>query len=67
MKTQRHVSILYFHVDDFEAALVRLQDSGAKLIGAVETVQSTPAGTLQLQQFEDPDGNMLAIMGFLAR
>lgn len=59
--------ILYFHVDDFEAALVRLQDSGAKLIGAVETVQSTPAGTLQLQQFEDPDGNMLAIMGFLAR
>ena len=22
---------------------------------------------LQLQQFEDPDGNMLAIMGFLAR
>lgn len=59
--------ILYFHVDGFEAALVRLQESGAKLIGAVEMVQSTPAGTLQLQQFEDPDGNMLAIMGFLAR
>lgn len=60
-------SIVYFHVDDFAAALVRLQDTQATLVGAVETVQTTSAGTLRLQQFEDGDGNMLAIMGFVPR
>jgi catechol-2,3-dioxygenase len=57
--------ILYFHVEDFNAALVRLQGTRANLIGAVETVQTTSSGSLRLQQFEDADGNMLAIMGFV--
>jgi methylmalonyl-CoA/ethylmalonyl-CoA epimerase len=61
----RPTSIVYFHVDDFKAALSRLDASGAKQIGALETVRSTSAGSLQLQQFEDEDGNMLAIMGFV--
>lgn len=60
-------SIFYFHVDDFDAALVRLQRIQAKLVGPVETVQTTDAGSLRLQQFEDADGNMLAIMGFVPR
>jgi methylmalonyl-CoA/ethylmalonyl-CoA epimerase len=60
-------NILYFHVDDFAAALLRLRADGARLVGGVETVQSNAAGTLRLQQFEDADGNMLAIMGFVAR
>lgn len=59
--------ILYFHVEDFAAALVRLQDTRATLVGPVETVQTTAAGSLRLQQFEDADGNMLAIMGFVPR
>lgn len=59
--------ILYFHVDDFAAALGRLQASGARLVGGVETVQSSSAGSLRLQQFEDPEGNMLAIMGLVPR
>lgn len=59
--------ILYFHVDDFAAALSRLQRTGVKLVGSVETVQSSTTGMLQLQQFEDLDGNMLAIMGFVPR
>lgn len=63
----RPTGILYFHADDFPAALARLTTSGARLVGAVETVQQTPKGALRLQQFEDPDGNMLAIMGFVAR
>jgi predicted enzyme related to lactoylglutathione lyase len=66
-KPTKPVSILYFHVDDFAAARKRLQGAGASLVGTVETVQSTPDGMLQLQQFEDPDGNMLAIMGHVAR
>jgi methylmalonyl-CoA/ethylmalonyl-CoA epimerase len=57
--------ILYFHVEDFNAALVRLQGTRANLIGALETVQTTSSGSLRLQQFEDADGNMLAIMGFV--
>lgn len=61
----RPVGILYFHVDDFAAALQRLQNAGVTLVGPVETVQTSPSGSLKLQQFEDPDGNMLAIMGFV--
>lgn len=63
----RPSGILYFHVGDFAAALERLQGTSATLVGAVETVQMTGAGSLQLQQFEDVDGNMLAIMGFVPR
>ncbi len=59
--------ILYFHVEDFSAAHDRLQATHATLIGTVETVQTTRSGSLRLQQFEDADGNMLAIMGFVPR
>lgn len=59
----RPASILYFNADDFPAALERLNSSGARLVGAVETVQRKAESELRLQQFEDPDGNMLAIMG----
>lgn len=59
--------ILYFHVEDFAAALARLQGTRATLVGPVETVQTTGSGSLRLQQFEDADGNMLAIMGFVPR
>lgn len=66
-RTARPGGILYFHVEDFAAALVRLQGTRATLVGPVETVQTTAAGSLRLQQFEDADGNMLAIMGFVPR
>ncbi len=65
--SERPAGILYFHVDDFAAALGRLRASDAALVGDVETVQSTQAGFLRLQQFSDPDGNMLAIMGLVSR
>jgi len=38
--------ILYFHVDDFAAALGRLRRSGAPLVGDIETVQSSSSGSL---------------------
>lgn len=59
--------ILYFHVDDFAAALGRLRRSGAPLVGDIETVQSSSSGSLRLQQFTDTDGNMLAIMGLVSQ
>lgn len=60
-------SIFYFHVENFAAALARLQGTRATLIGPVETVQTTSSGFLRLQQFEDADGNILAIMGLVPR
>lgn len=66
-RPERPGGILYFHVEDFAAALVRLQGTRATLVGDVETVQTTASGSLRLQQFEDADGNMLAIMGFVPR
>lgn len=65
--TPRPSSILYFHTSDFAQALVRLRMSGARLVGGVERVDVTLAGTLTLQQFEDPDGNMLEIMGVVPK
>lgn len=66
-RTARPGGILYFHVEDFASAYVRLQGTRAPLIGEIETVQTTTSGSLKLQQFEDADGNMLAIMGFVPR
>lgn len=61
----RPTSVVYFDAPDFERALGRLRASGIPLTGEVEAVQHTNRGDLKLQQFEDPDGNMLAIMGWV--
>lgn len=60
-------SILYFDAPEFDASLARLRATGAVLEGPVETVQSDLSGDLKLQQFVDPDGNHLAIMGKVPR
>jgi predicted enzyme related to lactoylglutathione lyase len=64
--TKRPTSILYFDTPDFEGSLARVKAAGILLEGPVETVQRTANGELRLQQFIDPDGNMLAIMGTAA-
>jgi catechol 2,3-dioxygenase-like lactoylglutathione lyase family enzyme len=61
----RPTSVVYFDAPDFERALGRLRASGIPLTGGVEAVQHTNRGDLKLQQFEDPDHNMLAIMGWV--
>ena len=62
----RPTAILYFDVADLDAKVASLAAAGVKLEGAVETVQLTAQGDLKLQQFVDPDGNALAVMGFVA-
>ena len=62
---ERPTSIAYFHVDDFAVALKRLATSDATLVGPLETVQTSGDGSLQLQLFEDDDGNMFSIIGFV--
>lgn len=58
-------SVLYFDVEDFHAAADRLKRADVELDGPIETVQKTKAGKLKIQQFHDPDGNALAIIGFV--
>lgn len=60
-------SIVYFDAPDFNNTHVRLVGTGVELEGPIETVQSTPEGDLRIQQFRDPDGNVLAIMGLVRR
>jgi catechol 2,3-dioxygenase-like lactoylglutathione lyase family enzyme len=63
--TARPQSILYFDAPDFNAAVGRLTALNIPLEGGVETVQTNATGSLKLQQFLDPDGNALAVMGFV--
>jgi methylmalonyl-CoA/ethylmalonyl-CoA epimerase len=60
-------AILYFDAAEFELTLARLKAAKVPLDGPVETVQRTVEGELKLQQFSDPDGNALAIIGTVPR
>lgn len=63
----RPTSILYFDTPVFETTLQKLKALPVSFVGPVETVQTSAAGDLKLQQFYDPDGNALAIMGVVPR
>jgi methylmalonyl-CoA/ethylmalonyl-CoA epimerase len=54
---------LYFDDSDLEQSRVRLEASGVKFAGPIETVQRTDSYELKLLEFSDPDGNPLALMG----
>jgi catechol 2,3-dioxygenase-like lactoylglutathione lyase family enzyme len=54
---------LYFDDSDLERSRVRLEASGVKFAGPIETVQRTELYDLKLLEFSDPDGNPLALMG----
>jgi methylmalonyl-CoA/ethylmalonyl-CoA epimerase len=64
--TTRPTSILYFDTPDFNSTVEKLKQLNLPLDGTVETVQRTSKGSLRLQQFRDPDGNALAVMGIVA-
>ena len=61
--TKRPMSIIYFDTPEFNVTVEKLKQLRLPLEGPVETVQQTPEGWLRLQQFRDPDGNALAVMG----
>ena len=60
----RASSILYFLVDDIKAAHAELGRRGAKLEGAPHMIYRDDATGVEewMAFFEDPDGNMLAVM-----
>ena len=57
---------LYFDDSELERSRVRLEASGVKFAGPIETVQRTKSYELKLLEFSDPDGNPLALMGQIA-
>jgi catechol 2,3-dioxygenase-like lactoylglutathione lyase family enzyme len=57
---------LYFDDSDLERSRVRLEASGVKFAGPIETVQRTKSYELKLLEFSDPDENPLALMGQIA-
>lgn len=61
-----HSTTLYFDDSDLERSRVRLEASGVKFAGPIETVQRTKSYELKLLEFSDPDGNPLALMGMVA-
>ncbi|MBX7249086.1 MAG: VOC family protein [Caulobacteraceae bacterium] len=58
---------LYFDAPDLPALARDLEARGAVFRGPAQVLQSTPEGDLTLQSLLDPDGNLVALMGVVAR
>ena len=59
--------VLYFDAPDLPVLARELAAKGVTFRRPADRLQSTPAGDLMLQSFEDPDGNALALMGVVPR
>ena len=59
--------VLYFDAPDLPLLAEALAGKGVVFRRPADRLQSTEAGDLMLQSFEDPDGNALALMGVVPR
>jgi methylmalonyl-CoA/ethylmalonyl-CoA epimerase len=55
-------SMVYFHVADIQAVFRTLAGRGVKFGASPHVVHRTPTTELWLTEFQDPDGNHLALM-----
>ena len=60
-------SVLYIDAPDIDTLCGELEKRGIRFSGPIEVVQRTDHGELKLRSFADPDGNLLALMGFVPR
>lgn len=58
---------LYFDAPDLPALAAALEARGVSFSGPAVILQSEAAGDLMLRSFTDPDGNLLALLGVVAR
>ena len=58
-------SVLYIDAPDIDTLGGELEKRGVRFGGGVTVVQRTDKGELKLREFKDPDGNSLALMGFV--
>ncbi|WP_343787411.1 VOC family protein [Dokdonella soli] len=63
----RPTSVLYFDAPEFLATRSKLKALGVPFEDGIETVDRKANAELNLQQFTDPDGNALAVMGWAKR
>jgi catechol 2,3-dioxygenase-like lactoylglutathione lyase family enzyme len=56
--------ILYFEPENFTAAEEALEARGVRFPGAANVLQREAGRELALRPFADPEGNMLALMGW---
>lgn len=64
-KAQRG-STVYFQVADIRAVYSSLKDKAVRFTAEPHIVHRTPGSELWLAEFEDPDGNHLALMSEVA-
>jgi methylmalonyl-CoA/ethylmalonyl-CoA epimerase len=60
---RRRGSTVYFKVADIQDVFETLKSRGVSFVASPHVVHRTPASELWLAEFEDPDGNPLALMG----
>ena len=60
-------SLLYFRVDDIQAAFQRLQSAGVKFEDQPHLIVRMPTHDLWMTHFHDTEGNLLALMSEVAR
>ena len=60
-------SCLYFDAPDLPALAATLETRGVAFSGPAVVLQKEAAGDLTLRPFTDPDGNLLALLGLVAR
>lgn len=60
-------STIYIDAPDLPQLAVRLEQRGLAFAGPVEVVQRRQGKEMQVRFFRDPDGNLLALMGWVSR
>ena len=60
-------SVLYIDAPDIDTLGDELEKRGVRFGGGVNVLQRTDKGELKLREFKDPDGNSLALMGFVPK
>ena len=64
---QQLASVLYFRVDDINVAYHELNNKGVPFTHEPRLIHRGPSSDLWLAFFNDPDGNMMALMAEVAR
>jgi methylmalonyl-CoA/ethylmalonyl-CoA epimerase len=65
-QTAQRGSAIYFQVPDIRSVYSSLHDKGVRFKGEPHPVNRTPTSELWLAEFNDPDGNQLALMSEVA-
>jgi methylmalonyl-CoA/ethylmalonyl-CoA epimerase len=66
-KNEQFSSVIYYTVDDIQAAAAELQGRGVTFEGPPHIVARLPHADLWMAFLRDPDGNLMALMSEVTR